>query len=157
MSDSWYYARGGQSQGPVTWAQLQQFAASGGLAATDMVWTEGMAAWLPASQIPNLGLPAQTQNAYYAPPQTQQPPPGLNYQSPMPPQQFAPQYVNPQDAEMTGFDWVLAVLCSGIGCIVGIVYLCTGKPKGGKMLGMSILFIVIWNIISFAVRMGMQR
>jgi hypothetical protein len=42
MSDSWYYARGGQQQGPVSWQQLQQFAASGQLAPGDAVWTEGI-------------------------------------------------------------------------------------------------------------------
>jgi hypothetical protein len=47
------------------------------------------------------------------------------------------------DANMTAIDWVLCVLCSGIGCIVGIVYLIQGKPKAGKMIAISIAFIVL--------------
>jgi hypothetical protein len=38
-------------------------------------------------------------------------------------------------------------LCSGIGCIIGIVRLIQGHPTGGKMLGLSLLFCVIWNIV----------
>jgi hypothetical protein len=47
-------------------------------------------------------------------------------------------------------DWVLAILCSGIGCILGIVYLAQGKKKGGTMLAVSLAFVVIWNIVRFA-------
>jgi predicted RNA-binding Zn-ribbon protein involved in translation (DUF1610 family) len=60
------------------------------------------------------------------------------------------------DSDLTAGDWVLAVLCSGIGCIVGIVYLAQGKPKGGKMLGISIGFIIFWNIIRFMIMIGLE-
>src|SRR5262249_10495128 len=56
------------------------------------------------------------------------------------------------DAEMSTGDWVVAVLCSGIGCIAGIVWMIQGKPKGAKMFGISLLFVVLWNIISFAIQ-----
>jgi hypothetical protein len=36
-------------------------------------------------------------------------------------------------------DWVICILCSGIGCILGIVYLVQGKKKGIKMIGISFL------------------
>jgi hypothetical protein len=81
---------------------------------------------------------------------SQTPPPPTNYYSP------PPQGAGPNDAQLTGLDWVLIVLCSGIGCIVGIVYLVQGKPKGGKMLGYSLVFVVIWNIVSFVIRRGMH-
>ncbi len=51
------------------------------------------------------------------------------------------------DADMSVGDWVVAVLCSGIGCIAGIVWMIQGKPKGGKMLGVSFLFSVIWGVV----------
>jgi hypothetical protein len=51
---------------------------------------------------------------------------------------------------MQPVDWVLAILCSGIGCILGIVYLAQGKKKGGTMLAVSLAFVVIWNIVRFA-------
>lgn len=53
------------------------------------------------------------------------------------------------DDDLTTSDWLAAILCSGIGCIVGLVYLVQGKPKAGKMIGVSLLFIVLWNVIRF--------
>jgi uncharacterized RDD family membrane protein YckC len=54
MSDAWHFSSGGQSKGPITWAQMQQLAAAGALKPGDFVWTEGMDQWLPASQMPEL-------------------------------------------------------------------------------------------------------
>jgi len=51
-----------------------------------------------------------------------------------------------EDSEMQVSDWLLCILCSGIGCIMGIVYLIQGKPKGGTMIGVSIGFVVLWNV-----------
>jgi hypothetical protein len=50
---------------------------------------------------------------------------------------------------MQPIDWVLAIVCSGIGCIMGIIYLAQGKKKGGTMLAVSLVFIVIWNVVRF--------
>lgn len=62
----------------------------------------------------------------------------------------------PSDLDLTVPDWLLAVLCSGIGCIMGIVWIIQGKPKGGKMLMISFLFAVLWNIVRFTI-VAMQR
>jgi hypothetical protein len=51
------------------------------------------------------------------------------------------------DSELTAGDWVLCILCSGIGCIVGIVYMTQGKPKGGKMFGISLAASFVWFLI----------
>lgn len=59
--NQWYYAKGGQQQGPVTQEELQNLLRSGALnPASDLVWNQGMADWLPASQVPALngGIPA---------------------------------------------------------------------------------------------------
>jgi hypothetical protein len=61
------------------------------------------------------------------------------------------------DSDLSTVDWVLAILCSGIGCIVGIVYLIQGKPKGGKMIGMSILFNIIWGVVRVLITLAMQQ
>jgi len=61
------------------------------------------------------------------------------------------------DSEMSGGEWVLAILCSGIGCIVGIVYMIQGKPKGAKMFGVSLGMVVFWNIIRFAIEAAVHR
>ena len=60
------------------------------------------------------------------------------------------------DADLSAGEWVLAILCSGIGCIVGIVWMIQGKPKGKKMFGISILFAVIWNILRGVVEMSLR-
>jgi predicted RNA-binding Zn-ribbon protein involved in translation (DUF1610 family) len=54
--------------------------------------------------------------------------------------------------DLTATDWVLAILCSGIGCIVGIVYLIQGDPRGGKMIGISILATIIKNVLIAALQ-----
>ena len=58
--------------------------------------------------------------------------------------------------DLTGLDWVFCILCSGIGCIVGVVYLVLGRSKGGKMLLISIVATVIKNFILFAIQSGHQ-
>ncbi|MCO6044121.1 zinc ribbon domain-containing protein [Aeoliella sp. ICT_H6.2] len=57
------------------------------------------------------------------------------------------------DEDLSTGDWVIAILCSGIGCIVGIVYMIQGKPKGGKMIGISVLAGILWNVVSAALQM----
>ena len=53
------------------------------------------------------------------------------------------------ELEMT--DWVLAAICSGIACIVGLVWLIQGKPKGLKMIGISFLFMFLWNALRYLI------
>ncbi|GAB4151115.1 MAG: hypothetical protein Tsb009_26360 [Planctomycetaceae bacterium] len=59
MATEWYYAQNGQQHGPVTPKDLRNLAVSGTLQPGDLVWKEGMADWVPASQIKGL-LPTQT-------------------------------------------------------------------------------------------------
>ena len=58
------------------------------------------------------------------------------------------------DDDLTTGEIVLAVLCGGIGCIVGLVWVIQGKPKGWKMVGISILAGVVWNIITAIIQMA---
>lgn len=44
---NWYYAVGGQQQGPVTTEALQALAASGQINDATLVWREGMSGWEP--------------------------------------------------------------------------------------------------------------
>lgn len=57
-SDSWYYARGDEQHGPVSFRELDLLAGSGQLARGDLVWAEGRENWDPASAIPGLSFPA---------------------------------------------------------------------------------------------------
>ncbi len=51
------------------------------------------------------------------------------------------------DDNLGAGEWVLAVLCSGIGCIMGIIWMIQGKPKGLKMIGASIVCGILGRVI----------
>ncbi len=51
-------------------------------------------------------------------------------------------------------EWVLCILCSGIGCIVGIVYAIQGKPKGLKMVAISIVAGMVWGAVNAFIQMS---
>jgi uncharacterized membrane protein len=74
----WYYAHGGQQHGPVSFQQLVDLAASGGLdPVKDLVWNASMKDWAPAGQVdgvfPKSAVaaasmpPADPSNPYSAP------------------------------------------------------------------------------------------
>ena len=48
---TWYYASGGQQQGPIDDAQFDAMIASGQIKPADLVWKEGMANWQPLSTV----------------------------------------------------------------------------------------------------------
>jgi predicted RNA-binding Zn-ribbon protein involved in translation (DUF1610 family) len=50
------------------------------------------------------------------------------------------------DAKLSVLEWIVAILCSGIGCIVGIVYIIQGKPKGKTMLLVSLCVQFFWFV-----------
>ena len=80
------------------------------------------------------------------------------YESPNAPNVNVVTPPKPTDSgDLTAIDWVIVVLCSGIGCIIGIIRLIQGKPSGGKMLGMSVLFIVIWTIVRIVLTAATQQ
>lgn len=57
----WFVSVEGQQHGPYSGEQLLEFTGSGNITRESMVWTEGMAEWLPAAQIEGLfpaGAPA---------------------------------------------------------------------------------------------------
>jgi predicted RNA-binding Zn-ribbon protein involved in translation (DUF1610 family) len=55
----------------------------------------------------------------------------------------------PGDEDLSGGEIAVALLCSGIGCIAGLVWMIQGKPKGLKMFGISFVMAIVWNIIRF--------
>lgn len=50
----WYYSKNGTQLGPVAQGELLAKLSSGEVAQSDLVWKEGMADWLPASQVAEL-------------------------------------------------------------------------------------------------------
>lgn len=55
---SWFYAEGGQQQGPFPDAQFRDLIARGMVRADTLIWTDGMAGWQRAGDIPGLVSPA---------------------------------------------------------------------------------------------------
>lgn len=51
------------------------------------------------------------------------------------------------DENLTGGDWALCILCGTIACILGIVYMIQGKPKGIKMIGVCFAVQMIGGVI----------
>ena len=51
---NWFYAAHGQQQGPFGDAQLRDLIANGTVRADTLVWTEGMAGWQKAAEVPGL-------------------------------------------------------------------------------------------------------
>ncbi|MCA9079910.1 MAG: zinc ribbon domain-containing protein [Planctomycetaceae bacterium] len=60
------------------------------------------------------------------------------------------------DEDMSTGDWVVAILCSGIGCIAGIVWMIQGKPKGQKMFLVSFLMQLFWGAMRVILEMMNQ-
>ncbi|WP_162136246.1 GYF domain-containing protein [Zavarzinella formosa] len=54
MSQEWYYSVEGDRQGPVSAQELKKLVEAGTLKATDLVWKDGMADWVPAKTIKGL-------------------------------------------------------------------------------------------------------
>jgi predicted RNA-binding Zn-ribbon protein involved in translation (DUF1610 family) len=60
------------------------------------------------------------------------------------------------DTDLTPGNWVLAFLCTDISCIVGIIWLIQGKPKGGKLIGAALVFMVI-KLVIYMLLQGAQQ
>lgn len=73
MGDSWQYTVKGEKRGPIDKSTLETLASSGILKADDLVWTEGMSDWAPASGVVSVftqppPVPAQARVANAEPP-----------------------------------------------------------------------------------------
>ena len=123
-----YLADGSNRRGPFSPEQLP----AQGLTAETLVWREGMADWLPASQIPELRMflpaapmpPAPPPPAHpgYGQPQYAPPPPS-NFAQPM---QYAGAYMNQEPGAGLG----IASMVLGIVSLLGVLAWCVVWPTG---------------------------
>ena len=60
--------------------------------------------------------------------------------------------VSDADTNLSGGEWAVAIICSGIGCICGIVWMIQGKPKGLKMIGVSLAAGFFWNVVNVVIQ-----
>ncbi len=54
MTTGWYYSSHGERLGPVSESEIRSLAASGRIAASDLVWQLGQPDWIPAASVPEL-------------------------------------------------------------------------------------------------------
>jgi hypothetical protein len=59
MVSVWYYVRNGAQNGPVSFDELKNVAASGQITPADLVWQQGTADWVPAQTVQGLFAPSQ--------------------------------------------------------------------------------------------------
>ncbi len=57
LPPGWFYAQNKKKVGPLSWAQIQQLAASGAIKAADMVLPQGTGKWVAAGSLPALFPP----------------------------------------------------------------------------------------------------
>ena len=62
----------------------------------------------------------------------------------------------PGDKDLSGGDIAVALLCSGIGCIAGLVWMVQGKPKGLKMFGLSLAMNIFWGVVRLVIQQSTQ-
>ena len=66
---TYFYLSNGQRYGPVSEGELRALVSQGRVAVTDLVWREGMPAWVPAHEALGIAMPPPPP-AYAAPAQT---------------------------------------------------------------------------------------
>jgi hypothetical protein len=169
MAD-WYYSKGGQQSGPVSEDQMRQMVASGQVGGPDLIWRDGMANWLPVSQVPEFGgggAPAAAAAPAYGAPQPQygQPAPvGYGGYGPPPGAMGGPSAA--KDAQTAMICSIVGLVCFGIilgpiGLIKGLnakkKMAATGNFEGQGMATAAIIIGIIdivFFIIFVAVRLG---
>ncbi|MEJ6559677.1 MAG: GYF domain-containing protein [Akkermansiaceae bacterium] len=142
----WYYGQGGQQEGPFDDAAMRGRIAAGQVSATDLVWREGMAEWIPLAQVSELAAaPAAAASPYETP--------GAN---PTAAAAATPYAATPPTSGLAIAALVLGILailssCMYIGILFGIPAVICGHiamksfknpqlPKGGK--GMAIAGLI---------------
>jgi hypothetical protein len=60
VGEQWYYANGDQQQGPYSLEQVNEFAKAGEFSPWDLVWTDTMEDWKPASEVEEIEFPPAT-------------------------------------------------------------------------------------------------
>ena len=126
----WYFMKEGTQQGPLLEEEIRRMAQSGSLGREDLVWSEGMDSWLPASEVGIFEFPALPP----APPAPPPPPP----QYMAPPQPYSP---SPPSFGAAGGDipnylpWaiVATLLCCLPAGIASIVF--ANKANSAKAMG----------------------
>lgn len=125
---NWYYAKNGHQNGPVPTEDMIDRVAMGEISPTDLAWCEGMADWLPVSQIPQLKvLPPVRDEMPAAAPTGAAPQQATPYQAPVSSAPAAASYAASGQPPSQGL--AIAALVCGILSLVG----CCLWPVAGPL------------------------
>jgi hypothetical protein len=162
MSDQWHLLQEGQQYGPYSGDQLVEFAKEGRIVRESMVWAEGMADWVAASQVEGLFPPEPAPVAAvpaWAPPGAQQPawmrggslqaarpaPKGVR-QSPLLGRQVAEVGGNypPVEAKGASFGLLASLLGGGFGLFLLVAILMgSGMVKSETLQGPQVALLIV--------------
>ncbi|WP_263358238.1 CD225/dispanin family protein [Acidicapsa ligni] len=120
--ENWYLQKGDQRFGPMTLDALKEMVAAGQVAPNDLVWTTGMASWLPAN----------TQAWYFSPEST---PTSISgpYSSEQGSIYGGQSYAATPPPSLTGWSVAVIFFCCLPGGIVALIY--SNKAKKQWALG----------------------
>lgn len=124
---NWYYAKNGNQNGPLPTEDMKDRIAMGEISPTDLAWTEGMADWMPVSQIPELKVEAPARQESFTPPPVATAAPSP-YQAPSSaPAPASPVPMAPGETRSQGL--AIASMICGIICLIS----CCVWPISGAL------------------------
>lgn len=178
----WYYSKNGNQLGPISGDEIKAKLASGEIGATDLVWKDGMADWVPASQVGELRslVPPASQVTPPTSPVGSNPspysPPVSTPVAPVGPGGLpvAPTCAKATTAMVLGIcGLVFAFCCPLVGLVLGILAIVfgnqakqqiaanplwaadQGKAKGAVLMGwISIPLAIVVGIVSVIIQLG---
>ncbi len=142
---SYYYVRNNERQGPISGAQLVQLAGTGQVQPTDLVWTDGMPAWAPASTLEGLyAAPVSAAPAMVPPPPPAPPAHYVAAPSPVPVRPLFP--AAPFGGASFGMMFVLGLLGFFI-LVGGVVMAVIGAQAGGDVTTPAVVAGIITAVL----------
>lgn len=167
MNNNWYYVENGQRVGPIPLADLKQLLSQGRVNASQLVWSEGMANWTPAGQVPELAAVAAPASAAAAPGYTGSAP---GYAAPAPIQygsQVSGVVVTPATMQLfretkpwVRFMSVLMFIGCGLIFLVAVIMLVAGagtSRSGGGIAAVASLAYLALGLIYLAPAIFLSR
>ncbi len=58
------------------------------------------------------------------------------------------QHLDTSATHLSSGDWIVAIVCFWLACAAGVVWMLQDKPKGVKMLFVSIASMMVWGLIA---------
>ncbi len=158
MSVEWYYTTNKQQMGPVSWNELRELADTGILDPNDLVWADGMAEWVKASNQQGLfaevveeeePAPSKKESSVISPPrrraerkrdeevehEEEEEPRERKQRKPARSSSGAGMHVGVQIGLILGGVFAIFVLCGG--CVTGIVWISLRTGDGGGRINQT--------------------